>query len=127
VLALLGLQAMIWPSLVEMDMMSGGFALRFVGMFVAISGLVTLWVYGDRYRAVQRIFNGQGLLAHWSYDPEEARRLAREEFESRSQQNRNLFGLVAGMMVVAGLLILVLPMLRGEDPCSGRVWWPTLP
>jgi hypothetical protein len=74
----LGVLLMLWPSPVSMDMMSGGFALRFIGLFVTITGLVTFWFCQTRAAALGRILSGQGVLAHWTYDPSEAQRHARE-------------------------------------------------
>lgn len=114
-IALLGLVLMVLPSLVGMDGMGGGYALQFIGLFVTLSGLVTLWFCQTRASALERILSGVGLLAHWSYDPAEFQRQAREEYEQRRERNRGLFFLVAAMMLVIGAVVFVVPILRDAD------------
>ena len=128
---------LLGPTLAGMDMMGGGYALGFIGILVAATGLVTLWMYGARAAALDRILSGVGLLAHWTYDPEEARRHAQEEFEDYRRTNRNLFVVVAVMFVVVGAIVFIGPLLRGEDlslllalyfgliPLLGLVAWAT--
>jgi hypothetical protein len=114
-LTALGVLLIVGPGLAHMDMMSGGFALRFIGLFVGLAGLLTWWIYQRRATSFERMVSGQGLLAHWTYDPAEAQRDARAEYEERRSYNRSQFLLVGGMMLVAGFFFLILPMLRGED------------
>jgi drug/metabolite transporter (DMT)-like permease len=114
-LTALGLFLILWPGLSHMDMMGGGFALRFIGLFVGLAGLLTWWIYQKRATTFNRMLSGESLLAHWTYDPEGAQSDAREEYEERRSDNRSQFRLVAGMMLVAGFFFLILPILRGED------------
>jgi hypothetical protein len=132
-----GVALLLGPSLAGMDMMGGGYALGFIGIVVAATGLVTLWIYGARAAALDRILSGAGLLAHWTYDPEEAQRHALEEFEDNRRTNRNLFLVVAVMFVVVGAIVFSGPLLQGEDlglllalyfglvPLLGLVAWAT--
>ena len=132
-----GVALLLGPSLAGMDMMGGGYALGFIGIVVAATGLVTLWMYEARAAALDRILSGAGLLAHWTYDPEEAQRHAQEEFEDNRRTNRNLFLVVAVMFVVVGAIVFMGPLLEGEDlslllalyfglvPLLGLVAWAT--
>ena len=115
VLVVLGLTLMLLPSIIHLSGMDGGFALLFLGFFLVLCGLIVLWIFWVRFRTVERIFSGEGLLASWSYDPEEGERLAREAFEERWQGNKRLFAIVVVLMVVIGFVVLVLPMLQDED------------
>jgi len=114
-LVALGLVLLLLPSVIHLPGMDGGYALSFVGFFLVLCGVIVLWIFWMRFRRLESIFSGEGLLASWSYDAEEGRRLAREAFEERREGNQRLFAIVAVLMVVIGSLVLVLPMLQGED------------
>jgi hypothetical protein len=112
---------LLLPSLTGMDMMSGGYALRFVGFFIVIAGLVTWWLYQGRAALLERIWSGQGLLAHWTYDVATARQHAEQAYAEQRSMHRGLFLLTAAMLLVAGFFFLIVPMLRGEDLIVGGV------
>lgn len=115
VLAALGVILMLLPSIIHLAGMDGGFALSFLGFFLLLCGVIVLWIFWVRFKAVERIFSGDDVLARWSYDPEEGQRLAREAFEERWADNRRLFAIVAVLMAVIGFFVLVIPMLRDDD------------
>lgn len=115
VLAAIGALLMALPSITGLAGMDGGYAFSFIGFFLIVCGLIVFWVFALRYRAVERIFSGDGLLAQWSYDPEEGRRFALEAYQERWEHNKRLYAIVAVLMVVIGFFVLVLPMLQGED------------
>lgn len=71
VILLIGLVMMIGPSVMGMDMMRYGFGIGFIGFFLVIAGGVTWLMYLRLARAFARILKGEGLLAHWTYSPEE--------------------------------------------------------
>jgi hypothetical protein len=102
---------MLWPSLVEMDMMNGGYALRFVGLFVILCGLVVWWFYHAREATLSRIFSGRGLLAHWVYDPQQVGQHAAAELHEYWQRNRSLFIITTVLIVVIGVPVLVIPLI----------------
>jgi len=105
-----GVLMILLPSLSAMDMMSGGYALQFIGLFVVITGLVTLWFYRARAAALARIFAGEGVLAHWTLDPTEVRKHAAAELAEVSENNRGLFLITAILFVVIGIPVLVIPL-----------------
>jgi hypothetical protein len=111
---------MLWlPSLTEMNMMAGGYALRFVGLFVLIVGAVTLWFYRARATALARLFAGEGLLAHWTLDAIQVQKHAAAELAEVSENNRGLFLITAILFLVIGIPVLVVPawrdLLRGDS------------
>lgn len=120
-LSLAGVAMLLLPSLTGMEGMNGGYALRFVGFFVLLAGLLTWWIYRGRVALLERIWAGQGLLAHWTYDPVAARQHAERNYAEQRSQNKSLFLLMAAMLLVAGFFILIVPMLRGEDLLVGGV------
>ena len=115
VLAADGIVLLLLPSLIHLSGLDGGYALCFGGFFLVLCGVIVVWIFWRRFRRLERMFFGEGLLVSWTYDPEEGRRLAREAFEERSGDSRRLFAITAVLMVVIGFVVLVLPMLQGED------------
>jgi len=109
-IAAVGVLMLLLPSLTEMDMMAGGYALRFVGLFVLITGVVTLWFYRARATAFARLFAGEGLLAHWTLDAIQVQKQAAAELAEVSENNRGLFLITAILFVVIGIPVLVVPL-----------------
>jgi hypothetical protein len=114
-LATLGLILVFAPSFLAMDMMSGGYALQFIGLMVALSGLVVAWFYAARAAVLDHMLDGRGVLAHWTHDLDEYRRQVNNEYAQRLQDNRNLLKLTAVIMLIVDAAVFTIPLLRGED------------
>ncbi len=114
-----GVLMLLLPSLTEMEMMAGGYALQFVGLFVLITGVVTLWFYRARATVLARLFAGEGLLAHWTVDALQVQKQATTELAETRERNRGLFWITAILFVVIGIPVLVVPtwrdLLRGDS------------
>ncbi|CAG0993314.1 hypothetical protein ANRL2_03370 [Anaerolineae bacterium] len=119
IITAIGALMMLLPSLREMDMMNGGYALQFIGLFVSITGLVTLWFYRARAATLARILAGDGVLAHWSLDQTQVQKHAAAELADANENNRGLFLIMAILFVVIGIPVLVVPtwrdLLRGDS------------
>jgi len=111
----LGLALVIVPALAGVDMMSAGYALRFIGVFVALCGLVVLWFYGRRYAIMARILAGHDVIARWQYAPGDAKIHAEKELRERWQQNRAVFLVMAALFIIIGLPVLIIPILKDPD------------
>jgi hypothetical protein len=114
-IAALGIVLVFAPSILAWDMMSGGYGLRFVGLFVTVCGLVVAWFYRARSAVLDHMLAGQGVLAHWTNDATEYRRQVDKEYAERSQDNRNLLKLTAVIMLIVYAAVFIVPILRGED------------
>ena len=113
-IAAVGVAMIVAPGLAGMDMMGGGYALNFVGIFVVIVGAVVGLVYRARAATLQKILAGENLLAHWHYEPGEWQRYAGAEFERERTEKRSLFWLVMAITVVIGGACLIF------DPEAGK-------
>jgi hypothetical protein len=102
------------PLWTGMDLMQGGFALQFLGIFLFIVGAVVLALYGYRARRLAAMFRGQKLLAHWRYDPVQAQAQAQRELAEARQRNRALLLVVGALLVACTLLFVVYGFLQGE-------------
>jgi hypothetical protein len=110
----LGLAAL--PFVVSMDMMNGGYALQCLSLGLLVpagltGGLIYLW----RAFTLAKILRGEGLLAHWTYSPEEWSRYARAEAVRESGIRWVIFGIITFWALLFGGLCLLF------DPGPGRV------
>jgi len=116
-----GLALAALPFVVSMDMMNGGFALQCLSLGLLVpagltGGLIYLW----RAFTLARILRGEGLLAHWTYTPEEWARYAGAEASRDAAGKWLLFGIVAFWALLFGGLCLLF------DPGAGRVVFLTM-
>lgn len=109
-----GVACILLPLLAGMDLMQGGFALQFLGVFLVIVGGIVLALYGYRARRLASMFRGRKLLAHWRYDPMQAESQAQRELAEARQRNRALLLLVAGLMVACTVLFTLYGIIQGE-------------
>jgi hypothetical protein len=110
------------PLLVEMDMMGGGFALQFGGLFLVVTGAITAAIFGYRVARLESLFAGKNLLAHFVYDPLQAGRQAQRDLQETKARNRMLFLVVAGFMIACIVLFTAYGYLSGEgDSMPGFV------
>ncbi|MBA4418982.1 MAG: hypothetical protein C0392_13915 [Syntrophus sp. (in: bacteria)] len=105
---LTGLSGIAVPIIYDIPGMSGGFALFFVGGFVAISGIVTMAVFGFQLRALKRMLTGVGVLAHWTYPPAEWNLFTEAEFRELKGENFQKWLLIAVITLVVGVGFMVI-------------------
>ncbi|MHB1295754.1 MAG: hypothetical protein ACYC4R_12245 [Anaerolineae bacterium] len=105
---LAGLLMVVLPGLLGMDGMDGGYALGFVGAFLALSGLVVALLFHRRAQQLERIIGQAEYLAHWRYEPAEWRRFVADEYERQIVTNRTTWLLIAAISAVVGLVFLLI-------------------
>ncbi len=94
------------PFLTNLDMMEGGYALQFVGLFLILIGLVTAGIFGYRAARLNSIFSGEKLLAHWVYDPAQVEKQAQRDRQEIKNANLVLFLVIAGFMLACIVLFV---------------------
>jgi hypothetical protein len=103
-----GLFLLFLPPLAGIDGMKGGFALQFVSVSLIIpAGFVGAYLYFRRARVLGRILRGEGLLARWSYDPQEWRRYTEAEVVRDRSGKLGLFLIISGWALFFGVLFLL--------------------
>jgi hypothetical protein len=98
--------------------MHGGYAAMFVGVFLALSGLVVLGLFLARAATFARTFAGENLLAHWTCSTVQAQQHAAAALAEYRERNRALFLITAVLIVVIGVPVLVIPL--WDDLAAGR-------
>jgi len=96
------------PAGLELDGMDGGYALIVLSGLVALTALITFVMLGRSAGRLDRLFSGEGLLARWTYAPDEWRRFVALEYDLSSGEKRSLFRLVFVISLVVGVGFVVL-------------------
>ena len=107
-IAVLAAGLIFLPGWVGMDGMSGGYAISFVAIFIAISAAVITWFFWQRAGTLDDIFTGKDLLAHWTYQPEEWQSYTQVELQEKTSQNKWLLAVMAAWALFFGGLCWVL-------------------
>ena len=110
----IGALLILLPVLTGMDMMEGGYALQFAGLFLVLSGLVTAGIFGQRAARLNSILSGKDLLAHWIYDPAQVEKRAQQDRQETKRENLSLFLVIAGFMLACIILFTVYGYATGE-------------
>lgn len=105
--------AVFAPHIFGMDGMGGGFAISTVSVIVAITGIIVCIIYIRRADALEKLLNGENLLAHWTYTPEEWQRYTDQEFSTQRKEKWALFFVIAIISLVVGIAFFIF------DPKAG--------
>jgi uncharacterized membrane protein HdeD (DUF308 family) len=89
------------------DGFNGGFALSFFSIFLFIMGIIVAVVYFRRAAALDKMLNGENLLAHWTYSQNEWLAFADREHLEQVKTNRSLFLLVAAISIIVGVVFVI--------------------
>jgi hypothetical protein len=94
------------------DGMSGGFAVAFVSLFLALSsaGVAALFYY--LAKVMDGILKSDKLLARWTYSTTDAEESARREHADYQERNRAMFFVIGGMLVFAAVMMM---LFAGDD------------
>lgn len=105
---LLSISGIAAPILYDMPGMRGGFALFFIGGFVAIGGIITMSVFGFQLRALKKMLSGIDILAHWTYSPAEWQAFTELEFKEMKGENLQKWILVAAISLIIGVAFMLI-------------------
>jgi hypothetical protein len=101
--------AMIFfPSIIGLDGFDGGFAMSFVNLALALTFAIVSLIFFRQARLLDEILKGNGLLAHWTYTPEQWSIYAKKEYATEMQEKRGLFLIVTAFALFFGVLFWVL-------------------
>ena len=97
----------IYPLAFPIEGYGAGFALLFVATIVFLSAVISGIVFTRLAGKFDAMFSGEGLLAHWTYSPQEWTRYTEVEHQRNKAGKRRLFYLVAGTAVVVGAALSI--------------------
>lgn len=82
------------------NFLSGVWAVVLLGFFLMISSWITAWIVGKRAKKMDRLLNGQHLIAQWTFSPEQQRAYANYMKSNAMAKNNGLMGIIAILFVV---------------------------
>jgi hypothetical protein len=104
-IGILGFFLIFLPETIGIEGMSGGFAISFISLFVAIIGAVGGILYYLQLRILNRMLKGYGLLAHWKYSMEDRFENSKEQYDKENAEKRSLFLAISFFAVLFGFFL----------------------
>jgi hypothetical protein len=104
IVSAVGIMMIFGPDIVGIDGLEGGFAISFVGLFVAILGLVVPGFYFQQAHILGGILRGEGLLVHWTFDDMMWKEYTRKEYAEEISEKKGLFVIVSVFALFFGFL-----------------------
>lgn len=83
------------------------FAIAFFSFIMFITAIIVAVIYGSRARALDRLLSGEGLLAHWTYQPDEWLQYAEAEFQTEKELKKMLALIISGFALLAGIGFII--------------------
>jgi hypothetical protein len=90
------------PEIIGLKGFDGGFAVSFVGFFLVIIGVIVAVIYMKRASVLDKIFNGEDVLAHWTYPLKEWTEYANKEYQREKATKKTLFWIVSVIALLIG-------------------------
>jgi len=109
----LGIFAMFAPSIFGMEGFNGGYAISTLSFMLVLTGIIVIIIYSGRARKLSRILNGDNLLAHWTYSPDEWNGYAEIEYKDEKAGKKVLFFIIAGFALFFGVVFMIMDPERG--------------
>jgi hypothetical protein len=110
---LLGIFGIFAPFIFGMDGPDGGFAISFMSILVAVAGVTGFILYTVMARAVDRALDGEGLIAHWKYNPTEWAEYTEKENTENSGAKKGLFIVLLVISALVGVGFFLYDMENG--------------
>lgn len=116
------------------DIGDAAFALAFLSLVMSITAVIVAVIYWSRARKLDSILAGEGLLAHWTYSPEEWRLYTEKEAQIEKSMKKRLFFTISAFAIIIGIIfwvidhesgIWVLAVMLGLIAIIGFVAWFT--
>lgn len=72
------------------------------------TGIIVVVVYAGRARKVRSILQGENMLAHWKYQPDEWSNFAEKEYTTEKKGKWRTFYVIAGLALLTGILFFII-------------------
>ncbi|MBN1375854.1 MAG: hypothetical protein JXA01_06840 [Dehalococcoidia bacterium] len=79
-----------------------------ISLIMVITGFIVALVYGGRAGKIDSFIRGEGLLAHWTYTPEQWTQYIEKEATRNKESKRALLFIAAGIALAVGVIYAVL-------------------
>lgn len=89
------------------DIGDAAFAIAFVSFIMFITAIIVAVIYGIRAGALDRLLAGEGLLAHWTYQPDEWLQYAETESRTERYYKKILLFIISGFALAIGIGFII--------------------
>jgi len=111
---LAGIFGMVAPFAFGMDGFNGGFAIAFFCIVFTITAFFVTLMYARMARTAQGMLNGEDLLAHWRYTPEEWQVYTEKQFTADKSDKKGIFLILVVIAAIAAVVALVIDAEAGK-------------
>jgi hypothetical protein len=102
-----GIVMIFGPGLAGLDGFEGGFAISFSGIITTTLGAIIAALYLQQANILNGILRGEGLLVHWTFEPETWKKNTQKEYVEEIAEKKGLFLVVLAFALFFGLLFWV--------------------
>jgi MFS family permease len=95
------------PEFVGIDGFDGGFAISVVSLLIGCVAVVVAIFYFSLAGKLDRILRGEGLLAHWTYTPEQWTEYSQKEYMEEKSEKKGIFLIITAFALFFGILFWV--------------------
>ena len=113
VITILGIFAIFAPTIFGMDGFNGGYAISTLSFMLVVTGIIVIIIYSGRARTLDKILNGDNLLAHWTYSPEEWNSYADTQYKEEKSGKKALFYVIAAFALFFGVVFMIIDFESG--------------
>ena len=113
VITILGIAAIFAPAVFGMDGFNGGYAISTISFMLVVTGIIVIIIYSGRAWTLDKILNGDNLLAHWTYSPEEWNSYADTQYKEEKSGKKALFYVIAGFALFFGVVFMIIDLENG--------------
>lgn len=92
------------PEYAGIDGMNGGFAISFASLLIACIAIVAAVFYFSLASKLDKILRGEGLLAHWTYTPEQWTEYSQKEYVEEITEKKGIFLTITAFALFFGIL-----------------------
>jgi len=76
------------------------YALRFIGIFVLISGIIVSFVFNSRAKKLDKLINGENIVASWQLNEKQKEDFVSLLYQNEQAKNKSLFILTTVLIIV---------------------------
>jgi hypothetical protein len=88
------------PSILGVEGMHGGYAISSLCIFLAIIGIVVVFIYRSRASTLDAMLKHKNLLAHWTYTPQQWQDYTAKNSREEKSNSWGLYGLVMIIVII---------------------------
>lgn len=104
----IGLFLILLPSMADINMMNGGFALQFGGFFMLITAIISVFVLNKNAKLYDKLANFDNIIARWTLDAKSFAIYANYDKIERINKHKAMFWIISVISIFVGILLVLL-------------------